>query len=123
MNPVLILTHNCLELTKKCIASIQSQDIPTWTYLVDNDSSDETYEWSKKVENVVQVHFHPQIGVSGGWNNGLNHLFNNEKAEHVLVINNDVIIPQFFYRALLSCNLPFVSGVSSQDIVVAYAKE
>ena len=29
MNPVLILTHNCLELTKKCVESVLTQDVDT----------------------------------------------------------------------------------------------
>ena len=109
MNPVLILTHNNLDLTKKCVDSIIKQDTDCWVHAIDNDSSDGSYEWLKG-STLGALQFSPQIGVSAGWNVGLNNLFNNEGAEHVLVLNNDTILPTFFYRELLAYNLPFVSG-------------
>ena len=112
MNPVLVLTHNGLEMNKRCIQSVLYQDIPTWIYLVDNDSHDNSYEWAKTVEDVVPVQFVPQIGVSGGWNHGLKTLFECEGAEHVLVINSDVVLPRWFFSSLLSYDGPFISGVS-----------
>jgi GT2 family glycosyltransferase len=116
MNPVLVLTHNGLEMNKMCVTSALNQDVPTWVYLVDNDSQDQTYEWAKTVENVVPVQFSPQIGVSGGWNHGLKMLFECEGAEHVLCVNSDVILPRWFYSSLLSYDGPFISGVSVDNM-------
>ena len=116
MNPVLVLTHNGLEMNKVCVTSALNQDIPTWVYLVDNDSQDHTYEWAKTVENIVPVQFSPQIGVSGGWNHGLKTLFECEGEEHVLVINSDVVLPRWFYSSLLSYDGPFISGVSVDNM-------
>ena len=116
MNPVLVLTHNGLEMNKVCVTSALNQDIPTWVYLVDNDSQDHTYEWAKTVENIVPVQFSPQIGVSGGWNHGLKTLFECEGAEHVLVVNSDVVLPRWFYSSLLSYDGPFISGVSVDNM-------
>ena len=115
MNPVLVLAHNNRGLTQRCIASIQQQDITTWTYLVDNDSSDQTYEWAKTIGDVVPVQFKPQLGVSGGWNHGLKTLFECEGAEHVLVVGNDTFLPPWLYSTLLSFDLPFVTGVAVED--------
>ena len=116
MNYVLVLSHNNRTLTERCIASIQHQDIPTWIYLIDNDSSDQTYEWSKTVGNIVPVQFQPQIGVSRGWNHGLKTLFEAEEVEHVLVVGNDVVLAPWTYRELLSYNVPFVSGVAVESM-------
>ena len=33
MNPVLILTHNCLELTKKCVESVRAQDVEAYIFV------------------------------------------------------------------------------------------
>ena len=115
MNPVLLLTHNCMELTQKCIWSIKNQDIDTMLLVVDNDSIDGTYEWLKENAN-MRVQFAPQVGVSIGWNFGLQYLFEKEKAEHVLVVNNDTILPSFFYLKLLDCNVPFVTGAAVEDL-------
>lgn len=115
MNPVLLLTHNCMELTQKCIWSIKNQDIDTMLLVVDNDSTDGTYEWLKENAN-MRVQFSPQVGVSVGWNFGLQYLFEKEKAEHVLVVNNDTILPSFFYSKLLDCNMSFVTGAEVEDL-------
>jgi GT2 family glycosyltransferase len=115
MNPILVLTHNNLEYTKRCVASALNQDIDTWVQAIDNDSSDGSYEWLKG-STLGALQFSPQIGVSAGWNVGLNNLFHNEGAEHVLVIGNDTVLPKFFYRELLSYNLPFVTGVAVDDV-------
>lgn len=124
MNPVLILTHDCLELTKRCVESVQKQDIPTNLLVYDNGSTDETVEWIANAghcENgsIVTSSLwpsHSNDGVSKGWNFGLDTIFKwwIEK-HHVLVLNNDTEIPPWFYRELLACEVPFVTGASSTD--------
>jgi GT2 family glycosyltransferase len=108
MNPVLILAHNNLALTQRTVASVQAQDIPTELFVIDNDSTDGTTKWLQAREN--HATFRPQLGVSAGWNYGLQHLF--RLHEHVLVINNDVVLPYWFYRFLLGYEVPFVTGVA-----------
>jgi GT2 family glycosyltransferase len=111
MTPTLILTHNNLELTKRCVESVLAQDISTEILFVDNGSSDGTVDWilgfTKKVHN-----FNRNLGVSFGWNVGLSDFFNLENADYTLVVNNDTVMPPYFLSSLLSYNLPFVSGVS-----------
>ena len=100
MNPVLILARNNLELTKKALASIQAQDIPTDILLIDNDSTDGTLNWAQDNLSHV-VCFRPQLGVSAGWNWGLSYIFGDPGNNHCLVINNDVELPPWFYSTLL----------------------
>ena len=114
MNPVLILTRNCLELTKKCVDSVQAQDIPVEVQLVDNGSSDGTREWANAA-NLALFGFMANGGVSFGWNFGLTLLFG-QGADHVLVLNNDTVMPPWFYRSLLSCDAPFVTGVTCREM-------
>ncbi len=109
MNPVLILTHNNLELTQRCVASLSLQDIPTCVHAIDNDSTDGTWAWLK-TNTYAPVQYSPQIGVSAGWNVGLEFFFENEAADHVLVLNNDTVLPPFFYRSLLAYGVSFVTG-------------
>lgn len=119
MNPVLILSHNTRELTRRCIQSCLAQDCgDVLISLIDNDSSDGTYEWAKQHIPLPRslVQFRPQIGVSAGWNVGLKHLFVEEGAEHVLVVNSDTVIPEIMYSALLervaTWGAKFVTGIS-----------
>ena len=115
INPVLVLTHNCLELTKKCVASILAQDVPVDLLVYDNGSTDGTSEWLPN--NIDRPGFKAwrsqfNLGVSRGWNMGLKYYFEELGAEHVLVVNNDTILPTWFYSSLLSFPGPFFSGIS-----------
>lgn len=113
MNPVLILTRNCIELTKKCVESVRGQDVPVYVFAFDNGSTDGTLSWLRQ-DGVGTVAMKQNKGVSFGWNNALTDIF--KCADHCLVLNNDTIIPPWFYRTLLSCDLPFVTGVSFEDM-------
>lgn len=114
-NPVLMLTRNCLELTKKAVASVVAQDIPIKLMIIDNGSTDGTFEWlhSEPYPEVGYWKFSENMGVSWAWNAGLRTLLgSNFACPYVLVINNDVILPPWFYRRLLEYMLLFVSGIS-----------
>lgn len=109
MNPVLILTHNCIELTKRCVESAMNQDIPVCTAVVDNGSTDGTREWVSE-QGLQLVSFSENRGVSQGWNIGIG--LSLVTHNYVLVLNNDTIIPPYFYSNLLSYNAPFITGIS-----------
>lgn len=113
-NPVLILTHNCLELTKRCVASVRAQDIPTTIVGVDNGSTDGTDEWLRS-NGYRWFGFNHNAGVSKGWNAGLDWLLSAMPRDYVLVLNNDTELPPYFYRKLLSYDLPFVTGISVDE--------
>lgn len=108
-HPVLILTKNNLELTKKCVESVIAQDTPTTIMIFDNGSTDGTLEWAKNHGHLWFVEHH-NTGVSKAWNTGLGWIFESRTSDHVLVLNNDVILPPWFLSNLLSYDLPFVSG-------------
>lgn len=123
MNPVLMLTHNNLELTKRAINSVLAQKIkttyPADLFVIDNGSTDGSQDWlSGHYAFRERTQWHNFLGnndgVSSGWNRGLGWLFGNPFfiVDYVLVINNDVVLPPWFYRQLLEYDKPFVSGVS-----------
>lgn len=110
-NPVLILTRNNLEMTKRCVKSVQRQNIRRELDIVDNGSTDGTVDWiwhNDKIRNSWISS--DNKGVSRGWNMALNAIFLLD--EYCLVLNNDTEIPPYFYSKLLSYNLPFVTGIS-----------
>jgi GT2 family glycosyltransferase len=119
LNPVLILTRNNLELTKWCVESVNAQDIDTTIWILDNDSTDGTREWLKDKDtwerfNLCWMGWDTNRGVSFAWNYGLAN--NGYFTDHCLVLNNDTIIPTFFYRELLSYDVPFVTGFEVQTL-------
>lgn len=113
MNPVLILTRNCLKLTKLCVESALSQDVETQVLIFDNGSTDGTLEWAKeRLPKDSPIANSPMnLGVSHGWNFGLSLVFS-RGASHCLVVNNDTVLPPWFYSELLAHEAPFVTGVS-----------
>jgi GT2 family glycosyltransferase len=118
MNAVLILTRNCLELTKQCVESVRGQDLlsPPSILAVDNGSTDGTSNWlpdnRDPDSDFHAMRFQSNSGVSKGWNWGLDYWFRNIGADHVLVLNNDTILPPWFYSRLLRYNSGFVTGVA-----------
>ena len=80
MNPVLILTHNNLELTKRCVESVLKQDIPTEVLIYDNGSTDGTVEWLpeewvRSDKRVTYSLLGSNRGVSAAWNLSLIHIY------------------------------------------------
>jgi GT2 family glycosyltransferase len=116
MNPVLILVHNCLELTKRCVESVRAQDIETRVEVIDNGSTDGTREWLS-AQGIDNIAFETNLGVSLGWNQGLRYFFDvPHRADHVFVVNNDTILPSWFLRTLLERNVDFVTGISVESM-------
>ena len=122
MNPVLILTRNNLELTKKCVDSVRAQDIPVSIYILDNGSTDGTVEWGKEQDDVLIRAFSTNTGFSKGMNVGLITIFAMEGVDHCLIPNNDTILPTWYYRKLIETDFPVVSGTQTaktpEDLLV-----
>jgi len=117
VNPVLILTHNNLELTKRCVESVKKQNVETLIAIVDNGSKDGTVAWAE--ENAYLLDASPfNVGVSAGWNHGLNKIF--ETFPCCLVVGNDTILPPWFYRELAAygflARVGFVTGVAVDNM-------
>jgi GT2 family glycosyltransferase len=123
-NAVLTVTHNCLELTKKCIESIRGQDAPTAIYVFDNCSTDGTREWlDTQLGDGFGWNGFPDRnrGVSKAWNIGLDYLFHHMNYPCALVVGNDTILPPWFYRelaasAFLYDRAEFVTGVGVDNL-------
>lgn len=114
MTGILTLTRNNIALTQRAIHSFLRQDVPATVKVIDNGSSDGVKEW---VENYGWLLFSDfqNTGVSAGWNRGLQWFFD-RNFEAVLVCGNDVWLPSYFLRELLSYNLPFVTGVAVDNM-------
>lgn len=124
-NPVLMLTHNCLEQTKRCVESVRAQDIPTTIYIFDNGSTDDTLGWLQN-EEIDYCHYDENKGVSFGWNYGLSLIFEEENQPHAMVINNDIVLSKWTYRRLLDLDELFVTGnpvLTMEEIAVQHPQQ
>jgi glycosyltransferase involved in cell wall biosynthesis len=109
MNAILTLAHNCLQQTRAAVRSFLAQDIPAIElFVIDNDSTDGTTEWLQE-QHIPFARFSPQLGVSAGWNYGLDQFFK-AGAHQVYVFNNDIRIAPWFCRSLAMYNYPMVTG-------------
>lgn len=114
LNPILMIAHGNLALTKQAVASVFAQDIPVVLSLVDNASADGTAAWmdtliapsphilwkSSNTENISPVKL-ANIAYKKFFDVG---------AGHVLTMNTDQILPSNCYRELLKWPRGFVSA-------------
>jgi GT2 family glycosyltransferase len=96
------------------VESVRAQGIPAEIFVIDNGSDDGTREWAA-LNGLLFHGFVNNEGVSKGWNFGLERFFSenisNAGSHHCLVIGNDTVLAPWAYSALLSANVPFVTGV------------
>lgn len=119
MNPpsiyIVILNWNGLEDTLECIASVMALSAPgITTVVVDNASKDGQAESiSEQHPTVVVLPQTENLGFCGGCNVGIEYAIEHG-ADHVMLLNNDTLIPPDLIEELLSGmeNLENVAAVS-----------
>jgi GT2 family glycosyltransferase len=99
------------------VESVHRQEISTRLFLIDNGSTDGTKEWMRTQTGDAWWDWLENRGVSAGWNEGLSLLFYQKDVEYILVVNNDCILPANFLGELLSYNVPFVTGASTENML------
>jgi GT2 family glycosyltransferase len=117
LNPILILCHNNLHLSRRAIASAKAQDIGDIQILaMNNGSNDGTARWLEAQKDLLVAHYQRK-SVAECWNRGITFCFERLESNYVLVINNDVELPPHCYQVLLSSGLDFVTGVGQSRIL------
>lgn len=114
LNPVIMPCRNNLDMTKKAVKTVLSQDIPVNLLIIDNESTDGMSEYFRTVDTVGYVYFNPPKSVAASWNYGLKFFFD-IGYEHVLVVNNDIELRPDNYRRLLADGGGFVTGVGVRE--------
>lgn len=101
LTSIIILTHNQLSYTKKCIQSIR-----TYTKLeeyelivVDNASTDGTVEWLASQSDIIVIKNTTNMGFPKGCNQGIL----KAKGDNILLLNNDVVVTERWLTNLLRC--------------------
>ena len=100
---IIILTHNGLEHTRKCLASIEAHTPELHELvIVDNGSSDGTLDFLRnymaKHDNVRVVANRGNLGFAAGNNQGLALA----RGDYVLLLNNDTIVTQGWLRRMVA---------------------
>lgn len=114
MNVILCPVRNGLHYTKEAMKTFLAQDCGDVTIIfVDNASTDGTTEWLK-TQDCICFHNVAPKSVAASWNQGLRWAFS-KGAEHVLVVNNDVLLRPDTYRLLVADGSLFVTAVASDD--------
>ena len=120
MNPkvlVLILSYNGKQLLDDSISSYLANDYDNFEVVViDNGSNDATKEYvEEKWPEVKLLRTEKNLKYSGGFNFGLKYAFEEQKADFVLITNNDVkadknVIKSCVNVALNNPKVGFVTG-------------
>lgn len=101
---IIILTFNCLDITKECMASIQRHTPETHEIIfIDNGSTDGTDIWLRELAS----HDSRYRFVLNGENLGLIHGYNQgieiAQGDYLLLLHNDVVVAKGWLSGLLAC--------------------
>lgn len=114
---VLILSYNGKELLDDCVPSYLENDYSNFEVVViDNGSVDGTKEYvERNFPEARLIRIEKNRGYSGGFNVGLDYAFDKEKADYVLITNNDVkadrhVVEELVKTARRDEKIGFVTG-------------
>ena len=102
---IILVNYNGFNDTIKCIESLSQITYPEYAIIVvDNNSSDDSYEQLSKldIQNYFLIKSDENVGFSGGNNIGINYA-KILQCEYVLLLNNDTLVDKDFLSALVSC--------------------
>lgn len=96
---IIILTHNKLEYTKKCIESIRkfTEELEYEIIVIDNCSSDETPQWISEQTDIISILNKENVGFPKGCNQGIEVA----TGDNILLLNNDIIVTPNWLNNLL----------------------
>lgn len=116
MNPIVVLTHNCVNLTRQCLPTLLNQDIGKVDILVmDDGSTDGTIQYLASQHPKIRSCHYSAKGVSYLWNKALSHFFGDLRASYVWVVNNDTRQRPDAYRRLVSDQGGFITCVGTSS--------
>ena len=96
---IIIVTWNGLEYTKKCVDSVQAntKDVKFRFIFVDNNSSDGTIDYLKKIPDSILISNKENIGFAKAMNLG----FDKVTAKYTVWLNNDTIVSHGWLHRLV----------------------
>ncbi|MBT2710425.1 glycosyltransferase family 2 protein [Bacillus sp. ISL-47] len=99
LTSIIILTHNGLRYTRRCINSILTHTKANYELIiVDNASTDRTVKYLQSVQNVRVIANQHNKGFSGGCNQGLRIA----SGEYIVLLNNDTVVTEGWLSRLIA---------------------
>lgn len=97
---IIVLTHNKLDYTKKCIESIRANtQIGTYEIIVvDNHSIDGTVNWLQRQNDIRSIYNKENLGFPKGCNQGIEIA----SGDNILLLNNDTIVTHHWLDNLIA---------------------
>lgn len=99
---VILLNFNNMDVMNNCLKSLTAIDYPNFEIiLVDNHSTDGSFEKAKEFfPHITYYQNNSNLGFSAGNNVGIKHALKN-RADFVLLLNNDTIVEKDFLTKLV----------------------
>ena len=104
---VVVCVHNAIEDVRQCLASVLTRSTVDFHLIVVNDGSDaETTAWLRQFaangqSDIKLIETNGPLGYTCAANRGLAA----SKADHVVLLNSDTIVPRLWLEDLLDCML------------------
>lgn len=100
---IIILNWNGLKDTIECIESLKKNDYPNFQIVVVDNGSDTDVEQLSRINEIRLIRLSDNIGFSGGNNVGIKYAIEN-KADYVMLLNNDTIVNNDFLSVLINAS-------------------
>ena len=100
---IVILNYNDYESTKKMIDKIKNYKSLNHIVIVDNNSSDDSYEKLQKLktDNIYVIKTDENKGYAYGNNYGIKYLTKNYKIDNIIISNPDIIVEEEVIKGLI----------------------
>lgn len=121
---IIVPVHNRLELSKKCLQSLDAQIHVDWcVYFVDDGSSDGTYEWLQGMDrgNVVHIIGDGSLWWTGSMKIGVEFIMKFcNKDDYIMSLNNDLVFKEddsllVLYNSVSSKQKTICGSISVSD--------
>ncbi len=120
-----LINYNSLLATKKCLDSIQNlklnKDVSLFVYLLDNASDEFELKEQEYSLNLEVIKSEKNLGFASGHNLIIKKILN--KADYILVLNNDTILESSSINYLLSSFQNEDTGIASPKIYFSEGSE
>ena len=100
---IVILNYNDYESTKKMIDKIKNYKSLNHIVIVDNNSSDDSYDKLQKLktDNIYVIKTNENKGYAYGNNYGIKYLTKNYKIDNIIISNPDIIVEEEVIKGLI----------------------
>ena len=121
---IIILNYNDFTTTKEMIEQIKDYKILNHIIIVDNCSTDDSYNILKKEEknNIEVIKTKSNNGYASGNNYGIKYAINKYKSDYIIISNPDIIVKEKDIKALIKENINYFHKYAEKDLMYDKSK-